>query len=154
MTDHIPSSNDTQPESEHKVGYKSPPEHTQFKKGKSGNPAGRRKHDGNLVRYLDKLMDEHQLTSTNIRMSKREAYVRTLIESARQGNSRSFRIFLQLARKAKLFETPPERAPKTGVITYKYDTAMVLADIEKVRAERKDVLARAARGELKEIKND
>jgi hypothetical protein len=101
MTDQFKPSPDSgkseaEPPGAHQVGYKKPPRHTQFQKGISGNPAGRRKRDGNLRRYLNNFMDEAQATSNEVQMSRREAFVRTLIESARRGKTRAFKIFLQL----------------------------------------------------------
>jgi hypothetical protein len=138
----------------YQVGYKTPPKQNQFKKGVSGNPKGRPKRDGNLLRYHETLMNEQQATLNGPDMSKREALVRILIESARLGKTRPFKTFLQRARKAKLFAPPADEKPRSGVVTYKQDVTTALAQLEAVRAERKEVLARVARGELKETSDD
>ena len=41
-----------------KVGYASPPEHSRFKPGQSGNPSGRAKGSENLKTLFNRILDE------------------------------------------------------------------------------------------------
>lgn len=74
------------------VGYKKPPVHTRFKKGKSGNPKGRPKH----AKSLNTIIREEMLakvpvrTSAGVRyISRAHALVLKRLEQASKGNDRA-----------------------------------------------------------------
>lgn len=89
------------------VGYCSPPVHSQFKKGQSGNPRGRRKNSKNL-----KTLIRQALTgSITIRegekrraITKLEAVVLRQIEGALKGNDRAALATLKIAVQVGLLE--------------------------------------------------
>ncbi|MFO8126532.1 DUF5681 domain-containing protein [Yoonia sp.] len=72
------------------VGYMSPPEHTQFKKGKSGNPKGRPKKKDDLYTLLQRVLKRKvRVSGAGQQMQVREALIRKLRELALSGDRRA-----------------------------------------------------------------
>lgn len=99
------------------VGYKKPPLDTKFKKGKSGNPSGRKKgrknkkdfyplEGGNIFEFLKKFTDAGHEEILVIKdgqsssMSKMEALIAQLYNKAMNGNLGAAKILLQYADKS------------------------------------------------------
>lgn len=86
------------PERNYEVGYGRPPKRTQFKPGQSGNPRGRQKKSKNVLTLLEKELDEivtlHE-GSQQIRITKREAIIKQLVNSAIKGNTKPLQLMLQ-----------------------------------------------------------
>ena len=76
------------------TGYGRPPARTQFKPGKSGNPAGRPKASRNL-----KTIIRNALTSTVIRIVLRQ------LESALKGNEKAALVTLKMAGQVGLLDS-------------------------------------------------
>jgi hypothetical protein len=82
---------ESQPGADSGVGFGKPPEHTKFKKGHSGNPAGRPKGSRNL-----KTLINHELNTTitieqtgkKRRIRRKEALVKSLVNDALKGRDR------------------------------------------------------------------
>lgn len=73
----------------HKVGYKSPPLHTRFKKGQSGNPSGKKKKSGKPFGELVKEVANETIpvtlpNGTVKQMSLLEAAIRSSINGSGQ----------------------------------------------------------------------
>ncbi|HKT23694.1 MAG TPA: DUF5681 domain-containing protein [Terriglobales bacterium] len=86
---------------EQKVGYCEPPEHSRFKKGKSGNPKGRPKGTINMTTILKKTLSETIDVEENGEkktISKMEAAVRKLIDEAITGDMQAFRVLSVLTQ--------------------------------------------------------
>lgn len=85
-------------EKEYEVGYKKPPKSTQFKKGQSGNPAGRKKKPKpeSIYQAFVLLANETQTVQINEYTSKKMNMVEILVNRVFQdaikkdGNSRKF----------------------------------------------------------------
>ncbi len=72
------------------VGYMSPPEHTRFKKGKSGNPRGRPRKQEDLNTLLNRVLKRKVRVSGNDqKMPIREALMWKLRELALQGDKQA-----------------------------------------------------------------
>lgn len=95
--------------SQAEVGYRRPPKHTQFAKGRSGNPSGRPKRPDGIS--IKEILDSDQHGKNGEVISKREALVLRLLNDAMAGNQKAFGRFLILMTKSGLFrsETPPTR---------------------------------------------
>lgn len=92
--------------SNEKVGYKKPPKKGQFKKGKSGNPRGRRKESRNVRNVLEDALAETvavQEGGKKRRISKLEAMIKQQVNLAAKGDPRAFQ---QLQRLILLIEGP------------------------------------------------
>jgi hypothetical protein len=81
------------------VGYKNPPEHTRWKKGQSGNPAGRCKGQRDLKTDLAaELREVVQITEAGVprRITKQRALLKGLTARAIGGDSRAANLMLNL----------------------------------------------------------
>jgi hypothetical protein len=93
------------------VGYRSPPLHTRFQPGVSGNPAGRRKGTPNLKTILEQVLREQiALREGNVtkKISKAEAIIRGLVIGAMKSDSRSQMTLFRLAEQVGQFEVASE----------------------------------------------
>ena len=81
------------------TGYKQPPKHTQFKPGKSGNPAGRPKGTKNLRTDLsEELNDKIWITEggQSHACSKQRAMVKSMLAKALKGDTSAARVLVNL----------------------------------------------------------
>lgn len=75
---------------ERPVGFASPPAHSRFKKGKSGNPRGRRKKQADIWTLLSRVLNRKaKLQGSDQQMLIREALIRRLRELALAGDRRA-----------------------------------------------------------------
>jgi len=96
-----PQSSDDQ----YDVGYKRPPKHSQFPKGKSGNPGGRPK--ALIGISIKDILDGDQMGKNGEVISKREAIVIRMLNDALAGNQKAFGRFLKLLNLSGLKRTEP-----------------------------------------------
>ena len=81
------------------VGYKSPPDHTKWKKGRSGNPSGRKKGQRNLKTDLvDELSEVIQISEggKSRQLTKQRALLKALTARAIKGDARASSLILGL----------------------------------------------------------
>lgn len=87
---------------DYEVGFKKPPKHTQYKKGQSGNPNGRPKGTRNFKTDLREELDGKirvQEGPQGLVISKQQAVIKRLLESALKGNMRAIQILTGLIPK-------------------------------------------------------
>ena len=95
------------------VGYKRPPRHTRFKKGKSGNPRGRPGGSLNLGSKLEKAASALvTVTESGKRktLSKVDVALRRLVNNAAEGDRQALKLLVQLLQTSgdeSKAETPP-----------------------------------------------
>lgn len=92
------------PSSDDRVGPGRPPKHSQFQKGKSGNPKGRPKGTLNLATVLERTLRERVVINENGErkvITKMEAAVKQLVNKAAKGDIPAFKILSALAASAE-----------------------------------------------------
>ncbi len=83
------------------VGYMSPPEHTRFKKGKSGNPKGRPKKQEDIYTLLQRVLKRKvTVKDADRQMPIREALIRKLRELALSGDQRAINLQRRILEEA------------------------------------------------------
>jgi Family of unknown function (DUF5681) len=109
MAKQSPLGTNIQPDSAHSpaaaaayaVGYRRAPVHTKWKRGQSGNPAGRRKGQRNVRTVLDEQLNERiWIREGNRRRSvtKLEAVIATMINAALKGSAKAQASLIALLR--------------------------------------------------------
>jgi hypothetical protein len=84
---------------DYKVGYKKPPEHSQFQKGHSGNKKGRPKGTKNLkTETIEELSEtvKVRIGDRQVRVSKHRALMKILTLKAMKGDMRALSTMLNL----------------------------------------------------------
>ena len=96
------------------VGYMNPPEHTRFKKGKSGNPRGRPRKRDDLNTILQRVLNRKvRIKDDERKMPIRDALIWTLRGLALQGDKQALSLQRRIIEQAGLAQTdaydPEER---------------------------------------------
>ncbi|UZK65409.1 DUF5681 domain-containing protein [Sphingomonas sp. M1-B02] len=94
------------------VGYKMPPLHTRFPKGRSGNPKGRPKGSKGLKTLIRELMTAKVTIRTSggpQRMTRMEVALHKVAEKAFSGDLRSLQTLISLYA-----DSVPDEQPKSG----------------------------------------
>lgn len=82
------------------VGYKKPPQHGQFKPGRSGNPKGRPKGSRSFSAHANDILSETIIMregDQSRRITKREALLRKTLRDALEGDYRARQFYHMLA---------------------------------------------------------
>lgn len=106
------------PPSGDKVGYKNPPRHSQFKKGQSGNPSGRRKGKHVSIRaLLEKIFRKKarfELDQKQMVLSIEEIGVLQFAKRYMEGDPKAIKEYLAL--KAQFGKGDEEERPQVQLI--------------------------------------
>lgn len=118
------------------IGYKKPPKDTQFKKGRSGNPNGRPRGTKNVVRLLNRMLDETIVVSNGGRkykITRREGVLLRMIDDALKGCPRARQQILSMAQ---TFDEPePFRADESDQEAFKIAMNDFVKSLERQDAE-------------------
>jgi hypothetical protein len=101
-----------------KIGYGSPPQHSRFKPGQSGNPSGRAKGSQNFKTLFNKILNEEislREGSDVKKLSKAEAIVRGVVIGALKGDIRNVAILFRLAEQVGQFQEDNTRDDITRI---------------------------------------
>jgi len=88
----------------YEVGYRKPPQHSQFKPGQSGNPSGRPKGTKNLASVLEQELRETVTIAENgrrRRVTKLDAAVKQLVNKAASGDGGSLQFLFRLLQSSQ-----------------------------------------------------
>lgn len=97
------------------IGYKRPPKHTRFQKGKSGNPRGRpRQRPQRLEDVFKKVMERPVALNDGRKITTLEALMMRLVKDAAAGDAQALRLLLQEARRSGMLS--PNHSQLPGVL--------------------------------------
>jgi hypothetical protein len=122
---------------DYEVGYGKPPREGRFRPGQSGNPKGRPKNSRNFKTVLHQALAERvTLVEGGVRrrVSKREAFVFTVINNALRGDPKGVTSLLLLIRSFGADGTDPEASGSTQLTDD--DHALIASFLR--RRKRKD----------------
>ena len=100
-------------ENDKPIGFKSPPVHTRFKAGQSGNPSGRpKKVKGLKAELIDELAEFTQVSegNQNLQVTKARAIAKSIVRAAAGGNLRATTALISLFARDPL-DTEPTDEP-------------------------------------------
>jgi hypothetical protein len=144
-------SDDREPE-DYEVGYRKPPKSSQFKKGVSGNPLGRRKKSADFGSKLLRECDQKLIINENGKrkvITKSEGVVKQLLNKSLSGHHPSTRLliplYLQELEKAAEQERNSPNNPNRKAIDMSDDELLshIIAELRKTTsaAQMADMLA-------------
>jgi hypothetical protein len=114
------------------VGYGRPPKHSQFAKGRSGNPNGRPKGVRNFATVIEaELNTKIPITENGKRksISKREAVAKQLVNKAASGDTKAIPLLLNESRTHEKTGTGRDLDPGQSVADHQVMTGM----LERIR---------------------
>jgi hypothetical protein len=145
----IQTNNEPKAATDGKVGYKHPPVKSQFRRGQSGNPCGRRKGQRNLAAVLAEVLCQTVTVKqggNSQRMSKGEALIQMLLTKAHKGDGRAIKATLYLTEKIARIETPELKLAGPG----NYDFMLVPGMAASSEEWQREIAARDQTAALRE----
>jgi len=123
----------------HPVGYGRPPKHSQFQKGKSGNPRGRPKKERSLAAELEAELSR-KITAMEggrpVKLTKGELLVRTTVSKAIKGDTPLIRLVFQINSALDKVIYPADgqdNAPPPSLPTAEEDDAILARYEQRIR---------------------
>jgi hypothetical protein len=95
---------------EYEIGYRKPPLHTRFQKGKSGNPKGRPRGKKNISTLLSTALNASIVVVANGRrkkITKREAIVTQLVNKSAAADLKATQVVLAMLRELESQDDGP-----------------------------------------------
>jgi hypothetical protein len=124
----------------YEVGYGRPPLHTQFQKGRSGNPKGRPKQNKNIYGLIKKTFEERVKVKSSGRthsMTKLEAAFVQLVNKAVSGDIKALREVIRL--REKLQEQEPNLRPSPNfVVNFIHPRTKKPVTLEDIEEDKKN----------------
>jgi hypothetical protein len=121
-----------------RTGYCNPPQHTRFKRGKSGNPRGRPKGTLNIATVLARALHTKVVVNENgkkKRISKLEAAINQLTDKAASGDLKAVHLLAGLVRSAE--ERTVQAVNPTDTLN-EVDEKVVLGILQRMAATQNE----------------
>ena len=118
-------------------GYKNPPNHSRFQKGRSGNPAGRPKGSKNTLKLLDAVLEQKikiQQEGKTISITKKQAMLMQLVNAAVKGEIKAIAALFPYMMQLDMKE---EQSMETSKLSLK-DEEILQQFLEENRQESKN----------------
>ena len=118
-------------------GYKNPPKHSRFQKGRSGNPAGRPKGSKNTLKLLDAVLEQKikiQQEGKTISITKKQAMLMQLVNAAVKGEIKAIAALFPYMMQLDMKE---EQSLETSKLSLK-DEEILQQFLEENRQESKN----------------
>jgi Family of unknown function (DUF5681) len=118
-----------------RVGYRKPPRHGQFARGKSGNPKGRPRGSTNFATVIDRELRRRVTVNEEGRrkkITKREAVAKQLVNGAAKGDPKATSVLLNETRSQE------HGAGGVAVPSLTQEDDLVIANIIRRIRERED----------------
>ncbi len=126
----------------YEVGYGKPPQNTQWKKGQSGNPSGKRKKAESLQSKLARVAGEEvslQFNGESITMPRDEAMIYAVFQKAMKGAQPSVRYITDMINRGEATEAVAPRLMITpGNIIVLRTRAVWMGIVEQAEAEMQE----------------
>lgn len=125
-------------DSKNKVGYKQPPRHTRFQRGRSGNPKGRPKRSKNFSTVLDKELREKVLITENgkrKRITKAEAIAKQTVNRAANGDPKATTLIFNEARLQEAQSGAAAGPPREATVSAE-DKRVMESILRRIRASK------------------
>ena len=131
------------------VGYKRPPQHSQFQPGQSGNPRGRRKNVRNFkTDLLDELREQIPIRENgrDRKISKQRAFIKALVAAAIKGDMRATNALVSFCTRSLGGQTDEDVNPAPAAD----DIDIIEAFVDRERKRRRTQAINAKSTKLKE----
>ena len=118
-------------------GYKNPPKHSRFQKGRSCNPAGRPKGSKNTLKLLDAVLEQKikiQQEGKTISITKKQAMLMQLVNAAVKGEIKAIAALFPYMMQLDMKE---EQSMETSKLSLK-DEEILQQFLEENRQESKN----------------